>query len=80
VVQRGRHQHGGEHILFRAGLLDEPVSPQAGEQITELESRPAHFTQSAEVSSLDAWLEKYPFYREPRAAFYYNKGDCWARC
>jgi len=64
-------------ILFRAGLLDEPgFLRKLGEQITELESRPAHSTQSAEVSSLDAWLEKYPFYREAgRSISYYNKGE-----
>ena len=64
-------------ILFRAGLLDEAgFLHKLGEQITELESRPAHLTQSAEVSSLDAWLEKYAFYREPaRSISYYNKGE-----
>jgi predicted metalloprotease with PDZ domain len=64
-------------ILFRAGLLDEAgFLRKLGDQITELESRPAHLTQSAEVSSLDAWLEKYPFYREPaRSISYYNKGE-----
>jgi predicted metalloprotease with PDZ domain len=64
-------------ILLRAGLLDEPgFLRKLSEQITELEQRPAHLTQSAEVSSLDAWLEKYPFYREAeRSISYYNKGD-----
>ena len=59
------------------GLLDEAgFLRKLGEQITELESRPAHLTQSAEVSSLDAWLEKYPFYREPAHSIsYYNKGE-----
>src|SRR5262249_42532020 len=37
--------------------------------------RPAHLTQSAEASSLDAWLEKYAYYRQPdRSVSYYNKG------
>jgi predicted metalloprotease with PDZ domain len=64
-------------ILVRAGLLDEPgFLRKLSEQITELEQRPAHLTQSAEVSSLDAWLEKYPYYREAeRSISYYNKGD-----
>jgi predicted metalloprotease with PDZ domain len=64
-------------ILFRAGLLDEAgFLRKLSEQITELESRPAHLTQSAEVSSLDAWLEKYPYYREAdRSISYYNKGE-----
>jgi len=64
-------------ILLRAGLLDEAgYLRKLGEQITELEQRPAHRTQSAEQSSLDAWLEKYPYYREAgRSISYYNKGD-----
>jgi len=45
-------------------------------QITELESRPAHKWQSAEDSSLDAWLEKYDDYNLPaRSISYYNKGQ-----
>jgi predicted metalloprotease with PDZ domain len=66
-----------EIILLRAGLLDERGYLQKiGEQITELESRPAHTTQSAEESSLDAWLEKYSDYRLPeRSISYYNKGE-----
>src|SRR6202030_4232133 len=45
-------------IELRAGLLDEKqYLYRLGEQITELERRPAHRTQSAEESSLDAWLE-----------------------
>jgi predicted metalloprotease with PDZ domain len=64
-------------ILMRAGLLDEAgFLRKLGEQITELQTRPAHLTQSAEVSSLDAWLEKYPYYREAeRSISYYNKGE-----
>ena len=64
-------------ILLRAGLLNEGGYLQRiGEQITELQRRPAHTTQSAEESSLDAWLEKYPEYRLPeRSISYYNKGD-----
>src|SRR5262249_24731451 len=47
-----------------------------GEQITNLESRPAHRWQSAGESSLDAWLEKYPRYNEPEfSVSYYNKGQ-----
>ncbi len=64
-------------ILSRAGLLDEThyLNRIAGE-IRQLESRPAHNTQSAEESSLDAWLEKYDYYRMPqRSISYYNKGD-----
>jgi predicted metalloprotease with PDZ domain len=46
------------------------------DEITELERRPAHLTQSAEESSLDAWLEGDPYYRRPeRSISYYNKGE-----
>jgi predicted metalloprotease with PDZ domain len=45
-------------------------------QIGELQSRPAHTWQSAEDSSLDAWLEKYDAYNAPdRSISYYNKGQ-----
>lgn len=64
-------------IQLRAGLLDEKrYLNNLGEEITELEGRPAHLTQSAEESSLDAWLEGDPYYRRPeRSISYYNKGD-----
>ncbi len=63
--------------MLRAGLLDERgYLFRLGQQIAELERRPAHLTQSAEESSLDAWLEKYPYYRQPeRSISYYNKGQ-----
>jgi predicted metalloprotease with PDZ domain len=67
----------GNIILLRAGFLDESrfLKSVAGE-ITELEARPAHRTQSVEESSLDAWLEKYDYYRLPeRSISYYNKGN-----
>jgi predicted metalloprotease with PDZ domain len=64
-------------IQLRAGLLEEEqYLHRLGEQITELEQRPAHLTQSAEESSLDAWLEGYGYYRRPdRSVSYYNKGE-----
>ena len=64
-------------IQLRARLLDEPrYLSQLGDEITELERRPAHLTQSAEVSSLDAWLEGNAYYRRPeRSISYYNKGE-----
>ncbi len=64
-------------IQLRAGLLDEKqYLDRLGEQITELERRPAHLTQSAEESSLDAWLEGNGYYRRPeRSISYYNKGE-----
>ena len=64
-------------ILLRAGLLDEPrYLSRLGAEITELERRPAHLTQSAEESSLDAWLEGSSYYHRPeRSISYYNKGE-----
>jgi predicted metalloprotease with PDZ domain len=64
-------------IQLRAGLMDEKqFLKHLGETITELERRPAHFTQSAEESSLDAWLEGNTYYRRPeRSISYYNKGE-----
>ena len=64
-------------ILLRAGLLDESRYLKGlAAEISELERRPAHVTQSAEESSLDAWLEKYDYYRLPaRSISYYNKGN-----
>jgi predicted metalloprotease with PDZ domain len=64
-------------IQLRAGLLDEKRYLELlGGEITELERRPAHLTQSAEESSLDAWLEGDPYYRRgERSISYYNKGE-----
>ncbi len=64
-------------IELRAGLLGEKqYLERLGDEITELERRPAHLTQSAEESSLDAWLEGDAYYRRPeRSISYYNKGD-----
>ena len=64
-------------IQLRAGLLDEQqYLSRLSEEITELERRPAHLTQSAEQSSLDAWLEGFGYYRRPeRSISYYNKGE-----
>jgi predicted metalloprotease with PDZ domain len=64
-------------IERRAGLLDErQYLARLGAEISELERRPAHLTQSAEESSLDAWLEGNSYYRRPeRSISYYNKGE-----
>ncbi len=64
-------------ILLRAGLLDETRYLKGlAAEIGELEGRPAHLNQSVEESSLDAWLEKYDYYRLPtRSISYYNKGN-----
>jgi len=66
-----------EAIQLRAGLIDErQFLSELGDQITELERRPAHLAQSAEDSSLDAWLEGFSYYRRPeRSISYYNKGE-----
>jgi len=66
-----------ELLLLRAGILDEKEYLAAlARSIRNLQLRPAHRTQSAEESSLDAWLEKYPQYRSAeRSVSYYNKGE-----
>ncbi len=66
-----------DFIQLRGGLLDERhFEQELASDIGELERRPAHLTQSAEESSLDAWLEGYPYYRRPeRSISYYNKGE-----
>lgn len=64
-------------IRLRAGQIDKKqYLDRLGEQITELQRRPAHLTQSAEKSSLDSWLEGNSYYRRPeRSISYYNKGE-----
>jgi predicted metalloprotease with PDZ domain len=66
-----------DFIELRAGLLDEAhFEHELASAIGELERRPAHLTQSAEESSLDAWLEGDAYYRRPeRSISYYNKGE-----
>ncbi|MGB8476442.1 MAG: PDZ domain-containing protein [Candidatus Acidiferrum sp.] len=65
------------YTLVRTGLWSkEQFYADLGEQISELESRPADHWQSAEESSLDAWLEKYPIYNGPDdSVSYYTKGQ-----
>lgn len=64
-------------ILLRAGLLNERRYLQIlGEQISYLEDSPARRAQSAEESSIDVWLERYPYYSQPqRSISYYNVGE-----
>jgi predicted metalloprotease with PDZ domain len=66
-----------EIIQLRAGLISQDqFLGHIGDEIGELEHRPAHLTQSAEESSLDAWLEGYSYYRRPdRSVSYYDKGE-----
>jgi predicted metalloprotease with PDZ domain len=67
----------GSYTLVRSGIWSkEQFYVDFGEQISELESRPANRWQSAEQSSLDAWLEKYPLYNQPEfSVSYYTKGQ-----
>jgi predicted metalloprotease with PDZ domain len=67
----------GAYALVRSGIWNkERFYADLGEQISELESRPADHWQSAEQSSLDAWLEKYPLYNGPDySVSYYTKGQ-----
>src|SRR6266576_429405 len=67
----------GSYTLVRSGIWSkEQFYADLSEQITELESRPANRWQSAEQSSLDAWLEKYPLYNQPEySVSYYTKGQ-----
>jgi predicted metalloprotease with PDZ domain len=67
----------GAYTLERTGLWSKDrFYEDLGEQITELEDRPANRWQSAEQSSLDAWLEKYPLYNQPDfSVSYYTKGQ-----
>jgi predicted metalloprotease with PDZ domain len=67
----------GSYTLVRSGIWNkEQFYADLGEQITELEGRPANRWQSAEQSSLDAWLERYPLYNQPEySVSYYTKGQ-----
>ena len=67
----------GSFTLVRSGIWSKDrFYEDLGEQITELETRPANRWQSAEQSSLDAWLEKYQLYNQPDySVSYYTKGQ-----
>lgn len=67
----------GSYTLVRTGLWNkQDFYRDLSSQISELEVRPAEGWQSAEQSSLDAWLEKYPLYNQPqRSVSYYTKGQ-----
>jgi predicted metalloprotease with PDZ domain len=67
----------GAYTLVRSGIWNkERFYEDLGDQISELESRPANRWQSAEQSSLDAWLEKYSLYNGPdESVSYYTKGQ-----
>ncbi len=65
------------YVLVRSGIWSkQQFYADLGEQISELEGRPANRWQSAEQSSLDAWLEKYLRYNQPEfSVSYYTKGQ-----
>ena len=65
------------YTLERTGLWSKTqFYDDLGEQIGQLESRPARAWQSVEESSLDAWFEKYDGYNTPSHSIsYYNKGQ-----
>lgn len=65
------------YTLVRTGLWSrQDFYQDLSGQITDLETRPAEQWQSAEQSSLDAWLEKYALYNQPqRSVSYYTKGQ-----
>jgi predicted metalloprotease with PDZ domain len=67
----------GSYALVRCGIWSRRrFYDDLSGGITELEARPANRWQSAEQSSLDAWLEKYPLYNEPEnSVSYYTKGQ-----
>ena len=67
----------GSYTLVRSGIWSKDrFYEDLGQQITELESRSANRWQSAEQSSLDAWLEKYQLYNQPDySVSYYTKGQ-----
>ncbi len=64
-------------VLLRSGLItSQEYLRRLSNSIDGLQERPAHKTQSAEESSLQAWFEKYPFYKRPdRSISYYSKGE-----
>jgi predicted metalloprotease with PDZ domain len=65
------------YTLVRTGLWGKGIFYEdLGDQIGDLESRPANRWQSAEESSVDAWLEGYPLYGRPQnSVSYYTKGQ-----
>jgi predicted metalloprotease with PDZ domain len=64
-------------LLAAAGITTErDMLSRLEERINQYESRPARLTQSAEESSIDAWLEGDPSYHRPdRSVSYYLKGE-----
>lgn len=67
----------GDLTLLRAGLISrQDFYQRVGDQIRQLQQRPARLTQSVEQSGREAWLEKYSDYlRSERSISYYDKGE-----
>jgi predicted metalloprotease with PDZ domain len=67
----------GSYTLVRSGIWSkQDFYGDLAQDINELESRSANRWQSAEQSSLDAWLEKYSYYNGPDfSVSYYTKGQ-----
>jgi len=67
----------GSFTLERSGIWNKDKwYVDLGQQICELQSRPARKWQSVEESSLDTWFDKYDAYNLPdRSISYYNKGQ-----
>lgn len=67
----------GSYTLMRTGIWKKPdFYDDLSRQISDQETRSAEKWQSAEQSSLDAWLEKYSFYNSPESSIsYYTKGQ-----
>ncbi len=66
-----------EYIRLQSGLRSRAdFLARLGRLITDHERRPASRTQSAEESSIEAWLERHPAYGRPdRSTSYYLKGE-----
>ena len=66
-----------QYLLLAAGLQSgSEMLTHLERLINEYETRQASDTQSAEESSIDAWLERYPAYgRADRSVSYYLKGE-----
>ena len=66
-----------QYLLLSAGLQSgSEMLTHLERLINEYEARQASDTQSAEESSIDAWLERYPAYgRADRSVSYYLKGE-----
>ncbi len=66
-----------QYIRLKTALLNESeFLAHLSRLINEYERRPARHRQSAEESSIEAWLERYPAYGHPdRSVSYYLKGE-----